>query len=302
MYFRKEALLSSKIEGTQSTLEDLLEFEAGDMSRESAKEVLDHVRAMDYALNRLPTLPLSLKLIMKTHERLMTGAGGGDRNPGKLRSGQARVGGLYYPPPAERLPELLDDLQSFMIADDSYSDLVHCGIVHAQFETIHPFSDGNGRIGRLLITLQLCARGILGAPLLYLSHYLLENRAEYYARLMAIRDDGDWESWVSFFLNGVWEVSGSAARTAESISELRAGLREKLEERSDYSPRDLQALDLLFSKPVISITDLARKSGCSYPTARKVIDKFESLGIVVETTGMRKNTRFRFEPYVNLFK
>ena len=260
------------------------------------------MRALDYALNRLPTLPISLKLITETHEKLLSGARGEDKEAGKLRTGQVRVGGLYYPPPAEKLPELLDDFQFFLVTNEIYPELVYCGIAHAQFETIHPFIDGNGRMGRLLITLLLYVRGILNAPLLYLSHYFLENRAEYYSRLMAIRDDGDWESWLSFFLKGVSEVSGSAVKTAANISELRVGLRERLEERSDYSSRDSQILDLLFKNPVISITALARETGCSYPTAKKVIGKLESLGIVVETTGKQRNTRFRFEPYVNLFK
>ncbi len=222
MYIKREALLSSEIEGTQSTLEDLLEYEAGDMSRESARDVLDYVRAMDYALHRLKTLPLSIKLILETHEILMSGARGGSKNLGQFRTGQVVVGGKYYPPPADRIGDMLEDLQTFMISDERYPDLVHCAIVHAQLETIHPFNDGNGRIGRLLISLLLNVRKMISEPLLYLSHYFLENRAEYYSRLMAVRDDGDWESWLSFFLTGVNEVSEDASRIAGRVFELRA--------------------------------------------------------------------------------
>lgn len=302
MYVKKEALLSSQIEGTQSTLDDLLEFEAGDMSRSSAREVVRHVDAIMYGLERLGSLPLSLRLIREIHAVLLKGVRGEDRTPGEFRRGQVVVGGTYYPLPPDRLDAPLANLEEFLNDRADFPPLVQCGIAHSQFETIHPFSDGNGRMGRLLITLLLCERGVLDMPLLYISHYLLENRREYYERLMGVRNDGDWEGWLKFFFRGVAVVSSSAIQTARGIGDLRKELESRITDTENFNPRDLLALGEFFASPVLSVNGLANGLGITYPTARRIINRFVAMGIVSETTGRTRDKHYRFGPYVELFR
>src|SRR6202167_5455629 len=213
MYVRHEAVLSSQIEGTQSTLVDVLQFEIdanGNEHPKDVEEVVNYVRAMNYGLKRLDELPLSLRLIREIHGKLLEGVRGANRTPGEFRTSQNWIGpanctlttATFVPPPPHEMHQALDNLERFLHETTSFPALIHCGLAHAQFETVHPFLDGNGRVGRLLITFLLCQRGVLQRPLLYLSHYLKGRRAEYYDRLMAIRNDGDWEGWLRFFLRG----------------------------------------------------------------------------------------------------
>ena len=231
MFVRQEAVLSSQIEGTQSTLEDVLQFEAetgADVPKDIG-DVVNYVAAMNYGLTRLNELPLCLRLIREIHERLLRGARGGEKTPGEFRRTQNWIGppgcslatALFVPPPFHAMHAALADLERFLHDTLAFPVLVHCALAHAQFETIHPFIDGNGRIGRLLITFLLCQREILHHPLLYLSSYLKAHRSEYYDRLTAIRLSGDWEGWIRFFLRGVFEVSQAASATARKILELR---------------------------------------------------------------------------------
>lgn len=312
MYVKHEAVFSSQIEGTQSTLEDVLEYEVnprGDARPKDVEEVVNYVRAMNYGLKRLSELPLSLRLLREIHGELLQGVRGSERTPGEFRHSQNWVGSAncmlkdaeYVPPPPHEMNAALDNLEKFLHDRSSLPVLIHCGLAHAQFETIHPFLDGNGRIGRLLITLLLCEREVLQRPLLYLSYYLKAHRAQYYDRLMAIRHDGDWEGWLKFFLRGIYEVSKTATETARAILGLRERHREIITQRLPGSTNGLKLLDYLFEHPLLSVRMAQETLGCSYGTAGSVIQEFENLEILREVTGQQRNRLYRYEPYVAVF-
>jgi Fic family protein len=341
MYVRQEAVLSSQIEGTQSTLEDVLQFEVDSKGREFPKdiqEVVNYVRAMNYGLERLKTLPLSLRLIREIHGKLLEGVRGSHRAPGEFRTSQNWIGppgctlntATFVPPPVHEMHEALHNTEKFL-HDNSLPLLIQCGLAHAQFETIHPFLDGNGRVGRLLITFLLCHRQALGRPLLYLSHYLKQHRAEYYDRLMAIRNDGNWEGWLKFFVRGVFEVSQKATETARSIVRLREEHRRVLSEKllpekpataapdslhsrrrgaqAGYSREevtathyDLLLLEYLSEQPIVTIRMVEQRLHCVFVTADKVVNRFVKLGLLEEVTGYQRNRRFRYAPYLALFE
>jgi Fic family protein len=313
MYVRQEAVLSSQIEGTQSTLEDLLQFEIDAKGREFPKdvqEVVNYGRAMNHGLARLKDLPLSLRLIREIHAELLKGVRGAHRTPGEFRRSQNWIGpenctletATFVPPPVQEMQEALDNLEKFLHDSASLPVLIHCGLAHAQFETIHPFLDGNGRVGRLLITFLLCQRGVLQRPLLYLSHYLKTRRAEYYDRLMAIRNDGDWEGWLKFFVRGVDEVSREATETARTILNLREVHRQTIATRLGGSANGLQLLEILFEQPIVTIRTVEERLRCVYVTASKLVDQFVGLGLLKEITGFQRNRRYRYEPYLALFE
>ena len=233
MYVRQEAVLSSQIEGTQASLADLLEFEMGVRAQRGdsdVAEVVNHVRAMNYGLQRLSNLPLCLRLIREIHDQLLRGVRGQERQPGEFRRTQNWIGAarvplaaaLFVPPPPDPMTQALGNLERFM-HDREYPVLLRAGLIHAQFETIHPFLDGNGRVGRLLITFLLCEQRVMSRPLLYLSHFLRRHRGEYYERLQAIRDEGDWEGWLKFFLRGVKETSGFEREVLSGLRFARSG-------------------------------------------------------------------------------
>jgi Fic family protein len=309
MYVRHEAVLSSQIEGTQSTLEDLLEYEADrtiDDQPRDVEEVVNYVAAMNHGLGRLADLPLCLRLIREIHGKLLTGVRGAERMPGEFRHTQNWIGpqgsalrdAEFVPPPPAEMHAALDNLEHFLHQRRSLPALVHCAIAHAQFETIHPFLDGNGRVGRLLITLLLCERRILAKPLLYLSYYFKAHRAQYYDRLMAIRHDGDWEGWIRFFLQGVYEVSQAATETARDILQLREDNREQLRGNANAQ----QLLDVLFEHPVVSIRQVEQALACSYVTAQRLVEQLEGMRLLKEVTGRKRNRRYRYQPYVDLFQ
>lgn len=312
MYVRQEAVLSSQIEGTQSTLEDVIQFELGadgDRLPQDVEEVVNYVRAMNYGLTRLSDLPLSLRLIREIHAELLAGVRGSHRSPGAFRVSQNWIGpagstlqnASFVPPPVPEMTEALGDLERFLHDRDTLPVLLHAGIAHAQFETIHPFLDGNGRVGRLLITFLLCERDILQRPLLYLSHYFKAHRSEYYDRLTAIREEGNWEGWLKFFLRGVHEVSGSATETARQILLLREATRQLVTTRLGSTPHAPRLLDFLFEQPIVNVRTVERKLGCTYVTANKLVEQFATLGIVREVTGARRNRLYRFTDYLSLF-
>jgi Fic family protein len=311
MYVRHEAVLSSQIEGTQSTLEDVLEFEA-DGGRERVKdveEVVNYVGAMNHGLRRLPALPLSLRLLREIHGELLQGVRGAERQPGEFRTSQNWIGpggctlnnAEFVPPPPHEMKAALANLEAFLHDRTSLPVLIHCAFAHAQFETIHPFLDGNGRVGRLLITLLLCERKVLQQPLLYLSYYLKRHRSQYYDRLMAIRNDGDWEEWVKFFLRGVFEVSQSATETARAILQLRERHRTAIAMLAN-STNALQLLDFLFQSPVLSIRMAENHLRCAYVTAANLIGELQAANILQEITGQQRNRRYRYTPYLELFE
>lgn len=314
MYVRKEAVLSSQIEGTQSSLNDLLAAEAhvfGDQARGSdVGEVINYVAAMNYGLKRLHELPISVRLIREIHERLLDGTRGTNLTPGELRRSQNWIGpagstlqnAVFVPPPANVVPEALGDLETFLHADDDLPLLLRIGLAHAQIETIHPFLDGNGRVGRLLVTFLLCGRDVIAKPVLYLSHYFKQHRSEYYERLQAVRDDGDWEGWMAFFLRGVAQVSAEATETARRILALREDHRTAITDNLGRAAGSgHRVLEHLYDQPIVSIADVQKITGTKYPAANILVARMEELGIVAEMTGHARNRRFRYEPYVRLF-
>ncbi len=309
MYVRREAVLSSQIEGTQSTLEDLLEVElepGAPRATSDVGDIVNYVAAMNYGLERLSDLPLSLRLIREIHGELMRGGRGAQATPGEFRTSQNWIGAqgaslrqaTFVPPPVAEMTAALSDLEGFLHTA-SADHLVDAGIAHAQFETIHPFLDGNGRVGRLLITFLLVHHGILRRPLLYLSYYLKMHRSEYYDRLMAVRLRGDWEGWLRFFLDGVATTATEATETAERIFELREQHRATVIEET--GPNGLLLLSELFRRPLINVKVAALVLGVTFPTANRLIARFEELGLVREVTGQRRSRLFRYEPYLRLF-
>ena len=314
MYIRREAVLSSQIEGTQASLMDILEYEASlrDMAtRTDVAEVSNYIAALRYGLERVKELPPSLRLIREIHGRLMDGVRGGEpaKTPGEFRRSQNWVGGpspesaRYVPPPVPVMDEALDQFEKAIHAHSDYPLLVEIGLAHAQFETIHPFLDGNGRMGRLLITFLLCHHRVLTEPLLYLSIFFKQNRQEYYERLQAIRDKGDWEGWLAFFLEGVATVATEATGTARKIVELREEVREQIAQHMGRrASRAHQLLDGLFRNPVVNVKDVERMTDLSQPAANALTTALAEMGILKELTGQRRNRVFMFETYLSLFE
>ena len=310
MYVRREAVLSSQIEGTQSSLDDLLAFEIeapGVVTPVDVAETVNYVKAMNLGLRLLSELPLSGRLIRAIHEELLTGVRGQERHPGEFRTTQNWIGpagctietATFVPPSPDDLPEAFSDLERFL-HDRTLPPLVHAGLSHAQFETIHPFLDGNGRVGRLLITLLLVERGVLSRPLLYLSWFLKQNRAEYYDRLGAIRTRGDWEGWLRFFLTGVVVTADDAARVATAVADLRdRHLRQAAAE--NFGRYGVPLLDLLAEQPLMTVRFAVERLGASPTTIGGLLDKATRLGIVEEITGQKRNRVYRYSPYLDLF-
>src|SRR5271163_4839270 len=305
MYVRREAVLSSQIEGTQSTLEVELEPDAQD--RGDVGEIVNYVAAMNHGLARLHELPLSLRLIGEIHAELLRGGRGERATPGDFRRTQNWIGpkgaslkqATFVPPPVPEMKEALYALEQFLYTEPAPPLLILAGLAHAQFESIHPYLDGNGRVGRLLITFLLVHGGALRAPLLYLSYYLKLHRAEYYDRLMAIRTNGDWEGWLRFFLRGVAETAQEAADTAEHIFELRETHRTLA--LAETGTNGLKLLSLLFQRPLVNVNLVTHELDVTFPTANRLVGRFEELGLLTETTGQRRSRVFRYEPYLRLF-
>ncbi|MCH8157769.1 MAG: Fic family protein [Nitrospinae bacterium] len=312
MYVRYEAVLSSQIEGTQSSLDDLLKFEVSDRKQKpiyDVDEVYNHVSAINYGLERIKNLPLSLRLLREIHEKLMKDVRGQEKTPGEFRRRQNWIGpanctindAIFVPPPVQEMHQMLDNLEKFLHQKRIYPVLIHCGLIHAQFETIHPFLDGNGRVGRLLITFLLCQREILQRPLLYLSHYFKKHKIEYYDRLMAVRNTGDWEGWLEFFLKGVLEVSKQAKDTAHKIIDMQKVQRELIRKEMKNNTYAFHLHDYLFRKPFLN-SQLARNAlQCSPATSIKLLSKFTELGLLKEVTGSQRYRIYRFSPYLELF-
>jgi Fic family protein len=309
MYVRREAVLSSQIEGTQSTLDDVLAYEIdsdrGKLPRD-VEEVVNYVTAMNYGLQRLQTLPLSLRLLREIHERLLAGGRGSDKTPGKFRERQNWIGSpriadaVFVPPPVHEMKTALGNLERFVHDSDGLDPLIVCALAHAQFETIHPFLDGNGRVGRLLITFLLCHEKVLQRPVLYLSHYLKQHRGTYYDRLMAVRNEGDWEGWLRFFLTGVATVAREAEQTARRIVQLREQLRDAAQ-AGGVSVNVLKLMDHLFQQPVMNVKAASEALHVSIPAANRMINELHDNGILAEVTGGNRNRMFRFAPYLDLF-
>lgn len=290
-YVRREAVLSSRIEGTRASLSDLLLDEA-DLDRPTdadVQEVRNYVAALEHGLERLRDLPLSLRLVRELHERLMRGVRGDKATPGELRRSQNWIGpagstpatAAYVPPPPDLMPDLLSNWELFLHDRDGFPDLVQCAVMHEQFEAIHPFLDGNGRLGRLLITLFLVERGRLSQPLLYLSDFIEARRQEYYETLQRVRTDGDWPGWLRFFLTGVEETARAAVHQAGLLMDLRETWRQRLHRK----PNAVRLLDELFVNPYLTVARAAQILGVTQPTARQLVGLLQEEGLLHEITG-----------------
>lgn len=314
MYVRKEAVLSSQIEGTQASLIDVLEFEAQTLEPghpQDVEGVVNYVRAMNYGLERLRTLPVSLRLIREIHERLMHGVRGGQWNPGEFRQSQNWIGppgcnlqsASFVPPPVNEMRQALDNLERYLHGELPTPDLIKVGLAHAQFETIHPFLDGNGRVGRLLIAFLLCECGVLRRPLLYLSYYFKQNRQEYYDRLQAVRHKGDWEGWLKFFLRGVNSVAQEASATARQIVNQREAYRDLIGKRFGRSAANgLALLESLYQRPVIRVQHVVEATGITFANANNLVGQLVENGLLREVTGKKRNRIFTYQPYLDLFR
>ncbi len=313
MYVSKEALLSSQIEGTQASLIDVLAFEADAAlpdNPQDIEEVVNYINALNYGLQRLSTLPLSLRLIREIHGRLLQGVRGANRQPGEFRTSQNWIGhhggtigtAKFVPPSPTDMTGALGKLETFIHEEKTLPILLKVGLVHAQFETIHPFLDGNGRMGRLLITFILCYEGVLHRPLLYLSHFFKVNTLEYYEHLQKIRDEGDWESWLKFFLRGVNEVAQEATTTARSIVQLREKHRNIVAVHFSRSAGPAhQLLEYLYERPVITVNGVAKVTGLSYANANRLVMKLQEHGLLQQMDKYQRNRRFVYSEYLAMF-
>lgn len=313
MFVRREAVLSSQIEGTQASLSDVIKAEAdvADKARPSdVREVQNYMTAMRVGSELLKELPISTRLITSLHRELMTGVRGQHQNPGEIRESQNWIGpagssladALFIPPPRHEVNRLLGQLEDFLHDHSPLPPLIRIGLAHAQFETIHPFLDGNGRVGRLLITLFLVEKTLLRHPVLYLSYFFKKHRTEYYDRLQNIRDRGDWEGWLLFFLEGVAQVANLAAETAQKVLRLREEHRQKIIEafeRAAAAP--LRVLDKLYDLPVTSPNIVMGDVQTSYPTANNIVQQMAKAGILQEITGQRRNRVYVYRSYMKLF-
>jgi Fic family protein len=313
MYVRKEAVLSSQIEGTESSLRDVLAAEAKILRADQPSdvdEVVNYVAAMNHGLERLPELPVSVRLIREIHAKLLQGRRGQHLTPGEVRKSQNWIGyhgcslndAFFVPPPPHEVAEHLGNLERFLHSDSQLPLLIKIGLAHAQFETIHPFLDGNGRVGRLLITLLLCEQQVLLKPVLYLSYYFKQRRQEYYDRLQAVRDGGQWEEWLLFFLKGVVAVSKQASDTARRILLLRESHRLAMTETLGRAAANgHRVLEYLYVHPIVSVNEIKKCIGTTYQYANDVVSRFGELGVLQEITGQARHRKFRYESYIQLF-
>jgi len=313
-FIRREAVLSSRIEGTRASLSDVYAYEAEQLSflepSSDAHEVHNYVRALDYGLERLQTLPVSLRLIRELYERLMEGLRGGALTPGEFRRSQSLIGrpgatletATYVPPPVEEMHAALDLMEKFIHAPSDLSLLVRIALIHYQFEAIHPFLDGNGRVGRLLIALLLCQWGLLPQLLLYLSAYFERNRLEYYDRLLAVSQRGEWGVWLRFFLTGVRDQALEAAGRVKALQDLRARHRDLLASQRDAS-RLGQVLVFLLGHPIVTVRQVQAGLGLGdYKTVQRYVEKLERIGILREVTGQRRNRLYRADEILEVIE
>jgi Fic family protein len=308
-FVRKEAVITSQIEGTQASLVDLLNFEAQDAPQANAdvEEVSNYLDALAYARDQLASkrgLPLSMRLLNEAHKRLMRGVRGANKQPGSVRRSQNWIGGTrpgnatYVPPPPDKLPHLLSALEKYVHAEDSLPKLVRAGLVHVQFETIHPYLDGNGRIGRLLIALLLEHWGLLKSPLLYLSLFFKRHRDEYYRRLNLVRLEGDWEGWTDFFLDGVATIAGEAVAAARELFELVASDRAKIIGSPTASVSAIRLFERLPRHPIVTVSSAMTLLETTKPTATRAIESLVEAGILAETTGKKRDRSFAYQAYL----
>ncbi len=309
MYVRKEALLSSQIEGTQATLEDLFEYESNApvQNLEDVQEVVNYIKALNHGLTRIQEFPVSIRLIKEIHQILLTNSRGKERTPGEFRRSQNWIGppgstlktASFIPPPPKEAIDAMGKLELYLHESNTLPALIICALIHYQFETIHPFLDGNGRLGRLLITFFLCWKRILQKPLLYLSYYFKLYRQEYYDRLNYVRERGDYEQWIAFFLRAVIWTADSALDTVKKVLNQVETHKKLLLSKKIPSPYAAALLDYLIEKPHIAIQDVAEKFEVSYQTAHTLIHQLQKIGILKEITGKKRDKRFSYWEYID---
>lgn len=311
IFIRKEALLSSQIEGTQATMEGLLAYENKIKTEENpddTEEVLNYIRAMNYGLNRLKEFPISLRLLKEIHTILLEGVRGSTKVPGEFRKTQNWIGphgsslkdAIFVPPPPNTVLDKMGQIETFLHKEDEIPPLIKIALIHSQFETIHPFLDGNGRLGRLLITFFLCWKQVLSNPIFYMSYYFKKNKSRYYDLLMEVRNDGNWEKWIKFFLNGVIETSEEGINTARSIIQLKERCEDALFEREKNHKNSHKLLKSLFDTPFVSNKSIQEKFDISYTQASSLTNQFVEMGILEEFTGQTRYKKYMFREYVNI--
>ena len=313
MYVQKEALLSSQIEGTQATLEDIFNPNINENINADVDDVVNYIKATKYAMKRLKTLPLCNKLLLETHKVLLSGARGKEKNPGEFRQSQNWIGGAgstiktarYIPPDILSMKEALSDLEKYINSEDELDELIRIALIHYQFESIHPFLDGNGRIGRLLIVLYLLEKKVIKTPSLYLSFYLKEHRIEYYDRMSAIRETGDYEQWIKFFLEGIYVSGKSAIKTANELIVLREKNIKKLNSEN-YTKRTFETMMKIFhyleAHPIIEIRKTSKDLSMAYNTVSLAIDRFEKLGILHLVKKQGRNKVYSYKEYIDILR
>lgn len=309
MYVRKEALLSSQIEGTQASLEDIFEYESSTPLHnvDDVQEVVNYIKALNYGLKRMDEFPMSIRLIKEIHHILLSNNRGKEKSPGEFKRSQNWIGpggstlknASFIPPSPEDAKEAMGQLELFLHKENELPVLITCALIHYQFETIHPFLDGNGRLGRLLITFYLCWKKVMQKPLLYLSYYFKLHRQEYYDRLNLVREQGDYEQWIAFFLKGITWTSESALETTKNVLSIAAKHKQLLLQKKIGSPLAIALLDHLFVKPHLSIQELATHFQISFQSAQTLINQFIDLGILREITGKKRDRRYSYWEYLD---
>ena len=310
MYVRKEALLSSQIEGTQATLDDILDPDIEENTNLEVADVINYIKAMKLAISRLDELPLCNRLLKETHITLMEGVRGQEKNPGEFRRSQNWIGSqggslknaVFVPPTKDQMEQSMSELEKFINLQDEMDPLLKIGLIHYQFETIHPFLDGNGRIGRMLITLWMISQGLLKHPVLYISYYFKRNRIEYYDRLMDVRLKGHFEEWLRFFLNGIIASAEDACETIHEMSNLNAENLSKIKALSGRKDTIIKLFNYVERNPIIDIAKTSEALDLQYNTVSKAVEKLISLGILEQVNQFKRNRRFAYTRYLNALR
>ena len=310
MYVRKEALLSSQIEGAQATLEDVLDPLIEKNANQNVADVVNYIKATEFALERMNTLPLCNRLIKETHEVLMSGVRGQEKNPGEFRTSQNWIGAAgsslknarYIPPNPEDMINAMSDLERYINSDDSLDLLIQAALLHYQLETIHPFLDGNGRVGRLLITLFLMEKKVLNSPALYISYYLKKNRIEYYDRMSEVRNKDNYEQWIKFFLNAIKESADESVDTIKKLSELHDANIEKINAMGRAAKNARAVFDYLEQNPIIDIGKTAEELNLAFSTVSLAVNRLVDAGILVQTNNANRNRVFAYEDYLAILR
>ena len=310
MYVRKEALLSSQIEGTQATLEDVLDPLIENNANQNVADVVNYIKAAEFALERMNTLPLCNRLIKETHAVLMSGVRGQEKNPGEFRTSQNWIGAAgsslknarYIPPNPDDMINAMSDLEKYINSDDSLDVLIQAALLHYQFETIHPFLDGNGRVGRLLITLFLMEKKVLNSPALYISYYLKKNRIEYYDRMSEVRNKDNYEQWIKFFLNAIKESAIESVDTIKKLSELHDSNIEKINAMGRAAKNAHAVFDYLEQNPIIDIGKTAGELKLAFSTVSLAVNRLVDAGILIKTNNANRNRVFSYEDYLAILR